>query len=243
MADVSTTLDNIIAHYEFESGALTTDSHGTNTLTNVNTATEGTGIQGVCADLEKDSSQWFRVSPTNFAGLTNFSFSGWWKPESSGQFHALAALWGSGASEYGLLIRVSNNLASGLYVAFSHNGSTFTDGTVSQVFSAGTWYHIVVTFAGATGEANVYINGGSPTTFSGSATGIQNVTTADFAIGASEGSGSGQWFTDGLIDEVTITSDVITSGEVATLYNSGSGIPHEEVGGGATPFSQAVVIV
>ena len=57
-----------VALWRFESGALTTDSIGTNTLTDVNTVgTETTDYQegSACADIERDNSELFSIDDTD----------------------------------------------------------------------------------------------------------------------------------------------------------------------------------
>jgi hypothetical protein len=71
---------NLLAYYRLETGALTTDSKGSNTLTNNNTVGEGTGRYGVCADYgssntTKSLSRAARLSTAR----SNFTMGAWIK--------------------------------------------------------------------------------------------------------------------------------------------------------------------
>ena len=101
--------------------------------------------------------------------------------------------------------------------------------TDNTVLSTGTWTHIVITSDISTEVMVIYIDGVAVAVTkdldeAGSGSDV-GVSTNDFTLGAHWG--TTQNF-DGLIDELTITSDIITSGEVTTIYNSGAGIPYEE---------------
>lgn len=109
--------------------------------------------------------------------------------------------------------------------------SVSTDGTVTRSFtttntftSTSTWYDIVVsvdlTQALEVNRVAIYVNGVSQLgTWSGSGTSTSIFNgTSQIRIGAA-GDGTGSY--TGYINQEAITSDIITSSEVTTLYNGG----------------------
>jgi len=141
----------------------------------------------------------------------------WFKPDSvaAGTIGIVGMYNGNSNADEWLIYRNGSNLE----VAIRNAGTTFT----STALSAGSWYHVVLTMD-STSAYKLYVNGAAAKTASG-AGGTGDVSLV-FRIGAYAITPTGYF--DGIIDEVTLTSDIITSGEVATLYNSGSGIPWSE---------------
>ena len=113
-------------------------------------------------------------------------------------------------------------------VFFYFNQNSNRIQTSSAGISNNNWYHIVVTRT--SGVAKIYVNGADQTI---TTTGSQSATlnsNARFRIGDLEGLGSGYQL-NGSIDEVSVWSRGLTSGEIASLYNSGNG---------ATPFASGI---
>ena len=82
--------------------------------------------------------------------------------------------------------------------------------------TTGSWQHIVCTYDGST--QNIYINGSLSSSQSVSA-GVSTTTAARIG-GKAFASGS---FWSGLIDEVALWGDDLSSEEVTAVYNSGTG--------------------
>jgi hypothetical protein len=99
-------------------------------------------------------------------------------------------------------------------------------GTTSNTFTTNTWYHVCAVYDGTqTGNANrckIYINGVNESlTFAGTipATSETGFTSASWEIG--KGSTTGRYI-DGYIDEVSIFDYSLTSGQVTSIYNTGT---------------------
>jgi len=111
------------------------------------------------------------------------------------------------------------------------NNSTFSvlPGTTNDptaITDFDEWYHVVVTYSSAEGTANIYVNGElnisqtkttilTPLSDTDAAVAIGARAKSDYtpeALGTS---------TDGLIDEVAIWDRVLTSAQVAYIYNNG----------------------
>lgn len=230
MADISTTLDNIVSHWEFEESSGTrVDSHGSNDLTDNNTVGQATGKQGNGADLERTNTEYLSISNAAQSGLKitgDMSVSMWLKVEdqvTSGtiEYQLYNRYQSAGNHRSFSLTYIYNGGTYAIQVITSANGSTIKYGNISQTFTPGTWYHLVAVYDASAGSVELYVNGSSIGTISGLDTALY-ADSAPVEIGAQ----SGAYTFDGVLDEVTVTSDVITSGEVTTIYNSGDGIPY-----------------
>jgi RHS repeat-associated protein len=86
----------------------------------------------------------------------------------------------------------------------------------SYTLTTGTWYHVGLTYDGNTLTA--YVNGASQGTDTGSGDGV---TEGDnFYLFTSRNNNT---LFSGLMDEVVITNNVLSSSTISSLYNSGSG--------------------
>lgn len=238
MADIkthSTLPTSLVSVWELqETSGTRVDSHGSNDLTDNNTVLYGTGkVLTNAADFEASNSEYLDISDASQSGLDlsgDLSIAAWVKIETDSGDMTIASKINSGQVAYELKLQDLGIPAEGIGFVLSANGSTLEKYEYTQTFNTGTWYHIVVTLDISAKTMQFYVNGSNigndPT---GTATSIHN-STAPFRIGAGS-SGTSNNF-DGLIEQVCVWSKELTSGEVSDLYNSGSGIPYEEVGGG-----------
>lgn len=242
-------IDNLVSYWKMDetsdgSGAVTrVDSHGNNDLTDNNNIASGTGIINNGADLESGSSEYLSITDAAQTGLdfaTDFSFSMWIKPESV-----------PGANSYFYLINKGFEAGVDRQYAFIYEtfGGSFWDLNISfngsasasvlhqsHTPSAGTWYHMVVSYDASAGTADFWINGTAQTQGTGGPTSIHNGDD-DLFIGRGE-----TLYYDGLIDEFGMWSRTLTSDEVAELYNGGAGLSYDDFGGGATVFPQPTLL-
>lgn len=225
----------LVSYWEFEEASGTrVDSHGSNDLSDNNTVTQGTGIQGNCADLEFSNSEYFSITDADQSGLQPsgaISLSIWFNlettPQSNGSneytfFRKLSA--GSNRSYGFSLQEVSVGSFRFAGVIYGSAQNTFLQ-TISAPSTA-TWYHAVFTWNGATSEAKFYLNGSQVgTTQTGSQTFLKNDNSPVYIGGTA--------YFDGLLDEAGFWSKELSSTEVSDLYNGGSGIPYEAPAGAA----------
>lgn len=232
---------NLVSYWEFEEASGTRfDSHGSNDLTDNNTVAQGTGIQGNGADFEATNSEYLSITDAAQTGLdlgasgTDFSASFWFNFESlpsSGQYRTWFWKWVGGTNNRQFVIDFTN--ASGAYrsaVLLSSNGSSSYNSEVnfSTSFSTATWYHFVYVYDASAGTLKAYVNGSLEVTHSSTPTSIYNGNGA-FWIS------NGQGFHDGVMDELGIWSEALTSDHITWLYNSGAGRTYADLsGGGAT---------
>lgn len=214
-----------ISYYKLdESSGNASDSIRSKTLTNVNTVTYGTGKINNGADFGSTNSNRLLGNATNM-GIDGgaVSISCWFKistQPASGEFQNIIRQ-SSNTSKTDYFIRYENNGGTySLNFTRGKNGVGDQSSTVTGQLTTGTWYHAVLTYDTTT--LTSYLD------------------TSSNAISAS-GSGSGAnpdyltvggWYNSaltyfypfkGMVDEIGVWSRALTSGEVSTLYNSGTG--------------------
>lgn len=230
--------DSLVSYWKLdESSGNASDSVGSNTLTNNNTATYGAGKINNGVDLEAGSSQYLSIADASQTGLDftgDFSLAGWLKFEStptSGNNYAIFAKRDSMARSYMTIIdNVGGVLKLALYTG-DGGGTNEESVTVDWTPSTATWYYYVVTFTSSDKSTRFYIDGSQQGT-------TQTLTrspgngSAPYAVGSFKSGGTHGFFFDGMIDEHGAWSRVLTSTEVTELYNAGAGLQYPFGGGG-----------
>jgi len=220
---------NLSSYWELEETSSTrVDSHDSNDLTDNNTVLYGTGIQGNAADFESTDSESLSVAHNaNLEPAGDYSLSLWFKPESLSGTRGVISKEGSGKG-YTLY-------TSGTSAGYNHQGVGGC--TFNGTLSTGTWYHLVVTFVSSSNTLSCYKNNDSP----GTAAGVTYIDSAGaaFRIG---GYNTASLYSDGLIDEVAFwKGTALSASDVASLYNSGAGIPYDAGGAAASATSTTPV--
>lgn len=215
----STILNNINAYYKLdESSGNASDSIGGNTLTNNGTVTYGTGkINNGAINNATNTKYLAAASSISYSSGTNRTWNFW--------YNATAFT--------GYLLDNLNSAGGGLRMIAYGGGDSqihmFANGNevLSGTLSTSTWYMVTITKTGTTYE--LFINGTSKGT---TAVGALSYT-GDYFVGLNSGP-TGGGGGNGTIDEIGVWSRVLTSGEISSLYNSGSGL--------AYPFSSTVSV-
>jgi len=225
-------IDNLISYYKLDNGALTTDSHGSNTLTNTNTVTNAAGKINDGGSFASASSQ--KLDVADNAGLSPtaaFTVQAWvYQPTAVGAGRTLVSKgtysgsWtfqiGADATGTGDEIEVFISTGAG------DVGNTFAVTTDANM-AADTWYHVLVVYDGSLSAANrlkVYVNGVSKTlSITGTIPAAAFDSSGPFTIGAWNGLGR---YMNGRIDEVGFWSDAKTSSDATALYNGGAGFAY-----------------
>ena len=155
------------------------------------------------------------------AGGQYFSISAWVNTNSSAQ----GAYFGTRVAPLSTnVIYFYKNSAGGVVLYISNSSTGNIEARSSVTLSNNQWYHIAATFDGsepvATDRIKIYINGilsvgyqsGTGTNLPSGSTGIFNFIGA-LNVGL---------YQSGNIDEVAIWDSTLTSGNVTTIYNSGT---------------------
>lgn len=189
-------------------------------------------------DFESGSSQYLSIADGSQTGLdlsSAFTFEAWIKPESQPDTNSnitIISKHNNGSDEgYELVYRNENGTYKlFLRVSEAADGTDSDSFKVTQTLNNDTWYHVAVTWDGATKIAKFYVNG---TQVGGDQTGANVISNrnsgATFAIGTTFTSGSASLFWDGLIDDVRVWNFVRTATEIADdrsreLFGNESGL-------------------
>ena len=233
---------NCVTLWRMESGALTVDSKGTNTLTNVNTVVADTvnfKEGAASADFEFDNVEYFYITDANLdAGFPlksgdttkNISVCTWIRLES---LHATDArpIYSKVVNDgtwfpFSFLFAVKATGEVDLSVGYS-NGASIESVVHASVLDLATWYHITVSYQNSDKAYAIRIRdtGGTVvgTDLVGTFTLDANklyVGSDELCIGSAFNNVSGGEYYDGLIDEVVVFKDIITADE-ATLIAKG----------------------
>lgn len=228
----------LISMWEFDSGALTTDSVGTNTLTNNASVAESTDKRSGTgsADLEASSSQYFSRTDANLSsgfpgksGETNKSFTigCWFKAESFGEFNTLLSKYNGAANDRSWHLSVREvSSGSGTYsvqsqLGYNSGASSYDSAKHASTLSAGTWYFAAMSYDASDNSWAIRVRDSQCRDVGTDATGTAtldanglSITDADFKIGAL---GATIQFFDGLLDKAFVYNDALGEGEIEAI--------------------------
>jgi hypothetical protein len=230
MANVFSTDYRCKALWRFESGALTADSKGGNTLTpsaSSPTADVGDYREGAaCSDFEADSSQYFRIADANLdAGFPlksgdatkKFTLCCWFKLETVPGASQWANIYSKWLWQTDLTIEIG---FTGGYLrvnwGYSASGGEFWDACAVQ---AGRWYHLAVVIDGVNRVRQVRLydaTAGTVANYSNTPSNQLRVGAADTTIGALANPGN---YLDGKLDEMVIFNDILPDTEIDAIRN------------------------
>jgi len=212
--DLLDSYPSIVAYW---AGEDLTDSVGSHTLTNVGTTTFTSGKYNDAFTLNGTSQYLTATSSDDYNfGSDNFTVAFWIYPKS---FSATSAILfrGNYASASGWFSQMST---SGT-IMFRRKISSGSEGPTSSALTLNQWNHFCVVREGTgTADVKIYLNGSLDV--SGQIQAITN-TTEVLSIGYSGTAWNTDLYFNGMIDEIQIHNEALTSTEVSALYNSGTG--------------------
>jgi len=242
----------LVSFYDFESGALTTDSEGSNTLTNNNAATESTDskVNSGSTDLESGSSQYYSVADASLSSgfplksddsTKVFTWACWFKVESFSAGMGLISKYDGTANKRSAHLSVREIDSTSTYqvrVQLGYNsGADGEEIAHASTLSANTWYFVALSYDNSDKSYAIRLRDANGNTVGSDVTGTATldasklyVSDAPFVIGAL---GAPTQYFDGLIDGVRIYNEVLTSGEVDTLADVG---PYSQANGASLFF-------
>ncbi len=220
------------ALWDFESGALATDSIGSNTLNLVGSPSADTSKfkEGAASLLLNGSSQYGYIPngslPSSFplkGGSSNLQFTiGGWIYQAATESNAITpwSKYDYASSQVGLLSDVKNGI---LYIAWGHAQTQDTINTGLTV-SPATWYYLAVIADGVNNYLRVVLYNATAGTFQswwGTPTTTMGVNTADFQVGNSGTYGVDNQATywNGDIDELVVFNRLLSLGEIENIIN------------------------
>ena len=206
-----------VAYYKLDNSAIDETGSYTGTESNIEYRF---GRYGQAAVFNGSSSK--IVLPNSSLGITdasNFSFSCWFKTNSSSQDNQ-ALIWTNGSNagaRFGLGIN-STSQGGDTSVYFGIGTSSFTyinSGT--GAFIANTWVHVVGVKSSTTGMS-LYVDNVLKATNTGATGAASTTATGDNRLGGYKTTAESSWF-NGSIDQVRMFSSALDSDQVTKLYN------------------------
>ena len=213
---------NLVASYRLdeESGVRYDRSNNGRHLTDNNTVSSISGKVGVAADFTESNSEYLSLANASLGdispGSSDFTISFWIYFKESGftgqQF--IGGVWKPSGSHREWLFLLDTSQKIGFYT--SANGSAETTIKTGEL-SHSTWYHILVTHDNSGGSRKLYVDNSA---ISNDSNVTINQGNGDFQLGNTEGSSD---YVNGYLDEFNMWSKVLTTDDIANLYNSGNG--------------------
>ena len=166
---------------------------------------------------------------SDFVSSSAFSVSGWFYFDSVANHKTLFSYGLSTGSQYCWTVQTypSGNLIFVIADTLGDSGYNYIGTSLGSALVTGQWYNICIVYDGSgvgnTDKAKIYING-TEATYSGGGGTIPATTTAStgyFNIGRWDLGGSDRFF-NGNIDEVSIYDSALSSGNITSIYNSGT---------------------
>jgi hypothetical protein len=228
---------NLVSYWRMEeTSGSRIDTPGSNDLTDNNTVTSGTGIQGTAASFDENNGEYLTMPAA--AGLSNVNAY-------------TVAFWlncPSGSSDAPQVISIdAAGRTAGDFRFIKNVGGTITlvmdTGAADQVIAGttnvctGGWHHIAWTGDGST--MKLYIDGSQE---GGNVASTINLNTANrvWYFGVRFGLVETDYY-NGLMDEVGVWTRALSSTEVSALYNGGTGIPYEAPPAPTPAFGEGII--
>ena len=242
-------VDGLVAYYPL-------DGNANDLSANANHMTEnGTGIDyvagrvGQAVDLSPN--EWLSVTGTDIFGNTGttnndtsataYTWQAWVNPladvTSSDDYILSTTLSAVSGQGFAISARIDTSEQLDVFKQQAGNGWWNNHQNALPTALDDGWYHVLATWSTTSGM-NVYVNGvldnGTETGSSGGLELSPAVAVDGLNIGADQNVGPGDStpsrFFDGQIDEVAIWDRVLTTDEIAALYNGGAGTAIPEPG-------------
>lgn len=222
-ASASSLLTGLISYWKLnETSGTLMDSVASNNSTSITGSPtyDASGKLGRCMTIA-GAGYISMGTTTNLKPTTSFSVSIWFKTSSTAYQELISNIMWTSPSYKGWKIATEYSGTSwNLRGVINNNTNTgIVDSTTA--INNGAWHLAVMTWNGST--LKLYKDGNQeggdiPFTY----TMLYNASS-DFEIGSKDG-GDGTF--TGSVDEIGLWSKALTSGEITTLYNSGTGITH-----------------
>lgn len=226
---LSTSLEGCWSMDEAVTGTRVDSSTNGNDLDDINTVQPGTAHLGAnAADFERATSE--RLTHADNASLSitgDMSFNAWVNVESSADSQTLWAKDDNSASNLESWRAEIHDISNQGQMTASDDGAA--GGTAVLTISGGwpapgTYYMVTYVYDASVPDLTIYINGSSNVSGGGTLPISIDDNTAIFTLGAIRDGATPLNFFDGLMDEAGLWSKELTSTEVTTLYNTGTGL-------------------
>lgn len=207
-----------------EASGTRADSHGDNDLTDNNTVTSGTNLGAInnraVMNVAASYGEYLATSsPLTIPAECSISF--WAKADNAAVGHTLlySVTGWTGDVQFEIYAGAGSGVVNALYSVNNVSGYAYA---YAPAATSGVWNHYVITRAGDNSDCTIYRNGVAVSTFvPGAGAGVPNGSPVVTKIGTNDGLivTETTWRTD----EFAIWDRVLTTDEIAELYNSGAG--------------------
>lgn len=215
--------DNLVAYWKLdESSGNASDSVGSATLTNSNVSYSSGKINNG-ADFNGSTSNFTTGADTAALDITsNLSITFWFKSSSSSaSMHMIEKMDETGYNYRGYLVF----MASGKIGFGVGNNSGYPQALSTSTYNDGNWHFLSCVYIPST-SITIYVdNSKDGELTSGVPSAITN-NSKYFNVGRrNDGFGPDRYYS-GSLDEIGVFSRSISTGEISSLYNSGSGLQY-----------------
>jgi len=158
---------------------------------------------------------------TNSDILDGFTISLWFYADTlaSGEHDLISIRPTSSTLDNIIVIYTSTTTLNAL---IAEDGGSLTTANPASSLSTATWYHIVMLVDYGTANVTCYLNNAAGTPASITVSNYTQSTQFNKNIGWWDNGAGGLYFTNGKIDDVRFYDRPLTTGEITSLYNSGS---------------------
>ncbi len=223
-------IDNLVSYWKMdEVSGNRADSHGSNTLTDVNTVGSTTGIINNGADFIAANTERLTRSAQTW-GISNASSVSLWAFTDNLAANPRVVQFGTGGANTSSITILFQNVSTGFFYVDLRSSS----GSTGKIYkflpaSVSSLRHYVYTWDGT--DFILYENGSAvtPTKDSDGALSMTDSSRA-LAIGSTT---AGTAPLDGTVDEVGLWSRALSASEVSELYNGGAGLAYPFSAGAA----------
>lgn len=220
---------NLVSYWKLdEASGSRVDSFASNNLGPTNAPGGVAGLIGLATNFVASSSQYLSVASNSSLQMSSnidFTIAAWVKlsslPGSTNSRSLVTKDTDSPVNSRDYTLDVQGSQGFRFYIK---GGATYIAQTL-VVPSTGVWYFLVAWYDSSNGQPHIRIN--DATTYDSAGTGAvgTDVSSAEFRIGARAYAGFNDYF-DGYIDEVSLWKRKLTSAEITSLYNGGSGLTY-----------------
>lgn len=216
-------LNSLKAYYKFDSPGYYDDSYGSNALTASGSPLNSAAFGVINGHVNCNASTQLRHAHNSDFDLgtgISFTCSIWLNPNSwSGTYRPVIGQYDGFNNDYSwILLGTSGQLD---FVGYPTNTSNQQRIHIANPLTTSVWSHVVVGYDSGAGQLFTQLNNGARSTVS--IVGDLNASIHDFIIGYAYVLG-GEFY-DGRVDECAFWKRVLSTTDVASLYNSGSGLP------------------
>jgi hypothetical protein len=223
-----------VALWRFESGKLTADSIGTNTLTNqgVTVNTANTKEAAGAADFEMDEQDYLSIADASLSekfpfkggdATKNISVCAWVRLESlpkAYDYYAVCSKWSEMDNQRSFRLYITNDGARCHFIlSIGHFGGHAVDNLELSTLKvqAGRWYHVGVTYRDSDLSYRLRVwddTDGTVVETTGHTTYQTDTTDAPWQISRLVGWQGPAGYFDGLMDEMVVFNSVLTATEI-----------------------------